>query len=112
MADEGRNAEWDEVGRRFGDLGQRLQQAWSVSRAEKPVAEDGGGVPAAFEDLKTSISHTVSDPGVREAAGNATTGLNHALATNLRQLADWIDSRPASGPGGPGGETVSTDKPT
>jgi hypothetical protein len=112
MADEGRSAEWDEVGRRFGDLGHRLQDAWSQSRTDKPAAptEEGGrNVTAALDELKTSITHTVSDPGVRAAAENATSGFADALAANLRQLADWIEQRPAPGP--PPSDTVSTDKP-
>jgi hypothetical protein len=116
MADEGRSAEWDEVGRRFGELGHKLQEAWSESRSEPTAtateaetAENGRGVAAALEDLKTSITHTVSDPEVRAAVGSATEGFADALAANLRQLADWIDHRPTGTSGG--GETVTTDKP-
>ena len=112
MADEGRSAEWDEVGRRFGELGHKLQEAWTESRSERPATEgegdNGHGVATALEELKTSITHTVSDPEVRAAVGSATEGFADALATNLRQLADWIDHRPS---GASGGDTVSTDKP-
>jgi hypothetical protein len=117
MADEGRSAEWDEVGRRFGNLGHRLQDAWVESRpAEKPASdeESGRGVSAALDELKTSISHTVSHPEVRAAAENATAGFTGALATNLRQLADWLDQVPRAAPNtGPsaGGDIISTDKP-
>ena len=111
MADDGRNAQWDEVGRRFADLGTRLQAAWNESRPERPEGEtvEGRGVSGAFEDLKTSISHTAADPGVREAATGATGRLTDALATNLRQLADWLEQHPPSNGGT--GPTVSTDKP-
>jgi hypothetical protein len=109
MADDGQTAEWDEVGRRFADLGRRLQGAWSESRPghhageAEPAADtaEGGeghrGVTAALDDLKGSISRTVSNPEVREAAGNATSGLTDALAANLRQLAEWIERRPGGG---------------
>jgi ABC-type transporter Mla subunit MlaD len=111
MADDGRTAEWDEVGRRFGDLGHKLQDAWTGARPEGSEAGDSGhGVTAALEDLKASISHTVTDPEVRAAATNATSGFADALAANLRQLADWIEHRP-SGPSG-SGDTVSTEKPS
>jgi hypothetical protein len=116
MADDGRNAQWDEVGRRFADLGTRLQAAWNESRTERPAGEtaegQGRGVTGAFEDLKTSISHTTADPGVREAATGATGRLTDALATNLRQLADWLEQHPPTGSTPEaGGPTVSTDKP-
>jgi hypothetical protein len=112
MADDGRTAEWDEVGRRFGDLGHKLQDAWSGARPEgpDPAGDTGRGVTAALEDLKASISHTVTDPEVRAAATNATSGFGDALAANLRQLADWIERRPP-GPS-TGGDTVSTEKPS
>jgi hypothetical protein len=112
MADDGRTAEWDEVGRRFGDLGHKLQDAWSGARPEGSAAtgDTAHGVAAALEDLKTSISHTVTDPEVRAAATSATSTFADALAANLRQLADWIEHRP-SGPSG-GDDTVSTEKPS
>jgi hypothetical protein len=113
MADDGHNAEWDEVGRLFGELGRRLQAKWSENRPERPAgaeeAEDGGlHVGAVFNELKTSISRTVSDPEVRETAGRASTTLADAVATNLRQLADWIERKPGSG-GTAGGETVADE---
>jgi hypothetical protein len=110
MADDGHSAEWDEVGRRFGELGRRLQGAWSESRPERgPETEEGGrNVGAALDDLKTSISATVSNPEVRSAAGSATSGFTDALAANLRQLADWIERKPGSGSTGGSGDTVST----
>jgi hypothetical protein len=113
MTDDAKSAEWDEVGRRFGELGKRLSEAWSGSNPKKvteDLSEEGGGrnVGAAFDDLKTSITSTVSDPGVRSAAESATSGLTDALAANLRQLAEWIERKPSStdGPTG-GGDTVS-----
>lgn len=108
MPEDGHSAEWDDVGRRFGELGRRLQSAWAESRPES--SEEGGHtVVAALEDLKASIGRTVSDPDVRQAAGAATTGFTDALATSLRQLADWIERRP---PGDdPGGDTVDGGPP-
>jgi hypothetical protein len=122
MADDGHIAEWDEVGRRFGELGRRLQEAWSEARPERTAAEheEGGRkVGAALDELKTSIRGTVSDPEVREAADRATAGFTDALASNLRQLAEWIERKPGSGPppgdtvvGDPGpGTTTTTDDP-
>jgi len=110
MADDARSADWEEVGRRFGDLGHRLQAAWSESQPDRPGGESDGArkVTAALDDLKASISHTVSDPDVRTAAASATSTFTDALAANLRQLADWIEQRPGSGTGG---DVVSTDKP-
>jgi hypothetical protein len=100
------------VGRRFGELGKRLQAAWVGSNPKKvaeDLSEDGGGrnVGAAFDDLKTSITKTVSDPGVRTAAESATSTFTDALAANLRQLAEWIERKPSSTGGTGSGDTVS-----
>jgi hypothetical protein len=114
MTDDAKSAEWDEVGRRFGELGKRLQEAWTGSNPKKvaeDLSEEGGGrnVGAAFDDLKVSITKTVSDPGVRTAAESATSTLTDALAANLRQLAEWIERKPTTTAGGPagGGDTVA-----
>jgi hypothetical protein len=114
MTDDASNAEWDEVGRRFGELGKRLQAAWTGSNPKKvaeDLSEEGGGrnVGAAFDDLKASITKTVSDPEVRSAAESATSTFTDALAANLRQLAEWIERKPSSTGGGDtgSGDTVA-----
>jgi hypothetical protein len=113
MADD--SPEWDEVGRRFGELGRRLQEAWSESRPEPTAAEteEGGRkVVAALDDLKSSISRTVSDPDVRTAAESATSVFTDALAANLRQLAEWIERKQAGAPPADTvAGTVTTDDP-
>jgi hypothetical protein len=117
MTDDDSSAEWDEVGRRFGELGRRLQAAWTGSNPKKvaeDLSEEGGGrnVGGAFEDLKVSITKTVSDPDVRSAAESATSTFTDALAANLRQLAEWIERKPAAtsaGGGSTGSDTVAGD---
>src|SRR5689334_1856433 len=84
MADEGRSADWEEVGRLFGELGRRLQDAWSENRPERPdrpegETEDGVHVGAVFNELKTSITRTVANPDVRATAGRASTSLADAV---------------------------------
>ncbi|MEZ5145227.1 MAG: hypothetical protein R2726_22355 [Acidimicrobiales bacterium] len=92
---------WDDVGRRFGELGRRLQEAWQPDDrpgADADLRDAGDKVRAALDDLAEAISRSTNAPGVREAARDATAGVADALAGTLRQVADRIQ-RPSSGGG-------------
>jgi hypothetical protein len=113
-----RTADWDEVGRRFGELGRRLQSAWEEGRAGHAGAGEGEGgsgsgsgtkVTAAVDELKASITHTVQAPQVRQAVGYATNGLAETLALSLRQLADWVDRKAPEGDPGAAASAPAAD---
>jgi hypothetical protein len=88
---------WDEVGRRFNDLGRHLQAAWGEGRssaatgAGDELRDAGDKVRAALDDLADTITRSANDPEVRDAARSATSGVAEALAATLRQAADHLD---------------------
>lgn len=93
---------WDEVGERFTQLGHTLQGRWSEQREE--VGETGSaaadevrgavdGVRASLDELAQTITRTVNDAEVHDAARAAAGGLVDALSESLGDLADRIQPK-------------------
>jgi hypothetical protein len=92
---------WDEVGSRFTALGRTLQDRWTDGRGSADVEDEAGevrhamdGVKASLDDLADTITRTVNDPDVHEAATAAASGLIEALSSSLDDLADRIKPKP------------------
>lgn len=93
---------WDEVGERFTRLGHTLQDRWSDQREE--AAQTGAaaadevrgavdGVRESLDELAQTITRTVNDAEVHDAARDAAGGLIEALSQSLGELADKIQPR-------------------
>ena len=104
---------WDDVGRRFTELGAQLTQAWQATfTAEESAAELRSAsekVRSALDDVADSITRVADSPDVRDAARRATSSVADALAVTLQQVADHFDraaDRARSQPAGGGHELV------
>lgn len=92
---------WEEVGRRFTDLGHELQQAWQAGQpdegAKRDLQDAGDRVTAALNDLAHAIDCVADAPEVRDATKKATSGVADALASTLQDVAAWLDRPRGSG---------------
>lgn len=114
---------WDEVGRRFTELGRALK-----AHAPEPTAATPGDPPPpppgrastgaassgttgsegvdhalaqvtdALNRLSVSVSEAVEDPAVRDAARTAVHGVGAALSLTLDEIADAINRSAGQGP--------------
>lgn len=86
---------WDDVGKRFADLGRKLEDAWKECRDDEPARADlkdaTDKVKAALDDVAETIDRAVNSDEVREATRSATAGVAGALAATLQQVATWIE---------------------
>lgn len=97
--------DWDDVGKRFADLGRRLEDTWKECRdddaARDQLRDASDKVKTALDDVAETIDRALASSEVREATRSATTGVVGALATTLHQVAGWIEGampdRPAGG---------------
>jgi hypothetical protein len=91
---------WDDVGKRFADLGRRLEETWTACRDDDGARDDlkdaSEKVKAALDDVAETIDRAISSDEVREATRSATTGVAEALASTLHQVATWIEGATAS----------------
>lgn len=99
---------WDEVGRRFTELGHTVQRGWSETRDEARSAESSAadevrsameGVRTSLDELSDAITRTVHDDRVHDAARSAAGGLVEALGASLDELADKLDPKDPDEPG-------------
>ncbi len=102
MGDPGTTPRWDEVGDRFTQLGRTLQGRWAEQREEAGDASDAAadevrgaidGVRVSLDELAHTITRTVNDPGVHDAARAAAGGLVEALSSSLDDLAGKIQPK-------------------
>jgi|JI7StandDraft_1071085.scaffolds.fasta_scaffold637169_1 hypothetical protein len=102
MGDPGTTPRWDEVGDRFTQLGRTLQGRWAEQREEAGDAGDAAadevrgaidGVRVSLDELAHTITRTVNDPGVHDAARAAAGGLVEALSSSLDDLAGKIQPK-------------------
>jgi DNA-binding ferritin-like protein len=93
---------WDEVGERFTQLGHTLQQRWADEReATSAAGADAAdevrgavdGVTASLDELAKTITRTVNDTDVHDAARSAAGGLVEALSSSLGDLASRIQPK-------------------
>lgn len=93
---------WDEVGERFTRLGHTLKDRWADQRDEASEAGAAAadevkgaldGVTASLDELAHTITRTVNDSEVHDAARAAAGGLVDALSASLGDLADRIQPR-------------------
>lgn len=86
---------WDDVGNRFTELGQKLQDAWEQGRADDQARADlqsaGEKVKAALDDVAETINRAAGSPEIRDAAREATASIADALSTTLHQVAERIE---------------------
>ena len=86
---------WDDVGKRFTELGQTLHETWEKGRTDDQARADltsaGEKVKAALDDVAETINRAVESPEIREAARQATASVAEALAASLHQVADKIE---------------------
>jgi DNA-binding ferritin-like protein len=104
----GTTPRWDEVGERFTQLGRTLQQRWSEGRSDAAAANEAAaeevrgavdGVKASLDDLADTITRTVHDDDVHDAARSAAGGLVEALSASLDDLAGRIQRDQRDRPG-------------
>jgi hypothetical protein len=102
MGESGTTPRWDEVGERFTQLGRTLQGRWAEQRDEAGDAGDAAaeevrgaidGVRVSLDELAHTITRTVNDAEVHDAARSAAGGLVEALSASLDDLAGKIQSR-------------------
>lgn len=93
---------WDEVGERFTRLGNTLKERWAEQRDEASEAGAAAadevkgaldGVTASLDEFARTITSTVNDSEVHDAARAAAGGLVDALSASLGDLADRIQSK-------------------
>jgi hypothetical protein len=93
---------WDEVGERFTRLGHTLKDRWAEQRDEAAAPGAAAadevkgaldGVTASLDELAHTITRTVNDGEVHDAARAAAGGLVDALSASLGDLADRIQTR-------------------
>jgi len=93
---------WDEVGRRFADLGRELQKTWqasaSSSEAKAHLDDAGEKVRTALDDVAQTINKAAGSPEVREAVKGAGNGVAEALSATLIQVVEWIEQAPKTWP--------------
>src|SRR5690349_16973348 len=86
---------WDDVGRRFADLGRRLEETWKDGRGDEAARADlkdaAEKVKVALDDVAETIDRAIKSEDVREATRSATAGVADALAATLHQVATWIE---------------------
>lgn len=108
---------WDDVGKRFADLGRRLEETWKDCRDDESARADlkdaTDKVKAALDDFATSIDRTINSDDVRRATKDAGVGVAGALAATLHQVATWVEGATASKPpppsdGGPADDADPT----
>jgi len=87
--------DWDDVGKRFADLGRRLDDTWKECRdddaARDQLRDASDKVKTALDDVAETIDRALASSEVREATRSATTGVVGALAATLHQVAGWIE---------------------
>jgi hypothetical protein len=102
MGESGTTPRWDEVGERFTQLGRTLQGRWAEQRDEAGDAGEAAaeevrgaidGVRVSLDELAHTITRTVNDAEVHDAARSAAGGLVEALSASLDDLAGKIQSR-------------------
>lgn len=96
---------WDEVGKRFTDLGRELQKTWQASatssEAKAHLNDAGEKVRTALDDVAQTINRAAASSEVRDAAKDAGNGVAEALSATLVQVVEWIEQAPKTWP--PGG---------
>lgn len=113
----GSETNWNDVGKKFEELGRTLHATFTsgggdggasggTERVTSDMKDAGEKVKSAIDELAASIDRAVSSPEVRDATKDAATSLTAAVAATIRDLTDWLDSRP---PPPKGGSTAAAD---
>ena len=96
---------WDDVGKRFADLGptargRRGRSAATTTSARADLEDATDKVKTALDDVAETIDRAINSDDVRDATRSATAGVAGALAATLHQVATWIEGatpkRPAA----------------
>jgi hypothetical protein len=100
---------WDDVGKRFADLGRRLEETWKECRDDESARADlkdaTDKVKVALDDVAETIDRAINSDDVRDATRSATAGVADALAATLQQVASWIEGAAPRKDESPGGTT-------